>query len=188
MNKLFILFLFLICPLALLAQSYNYSSDLPVKEGKLVYEKIVEGIDVKKPILYAAAKKWSVDILKNTGSIIQSEDITTGQIISKGFVEVNKDSPLFSLSGAPIYKFSVQFDIRDGRYRMRIYDIILNVQTSTNLEANNELNLVLIKSPPITGKNKIERAKLTAIDLNKQFVGLLNSFNETLKEAKKDTF
>lgn len=184
----FIIFTFLL-PLGLRAQTYSYSEDLPIREGKVVFEKVVEGISVDKSTLYATAKKWMADKLKNFGPVIQSEDITTGQIIGKGYVDINRDSKvLFITGGSPIYKFSVQVDLRDGKYRARIYDLILNVQMADNDETNVDLNTAVAKSEPITGKNKIERAKATAKELNTIFQGLLDSFNESIKEAKKDDF
>jgi hypothetical protein len=184
----FILLTFLV-PFSVSAQSYNYSEDLPIKDGKIIFEKVVDGISVNKSMLYATAKKWMADKLKNFGPVIQSEDITTGQIIGKGYVDINRDSKvLFVVGASPIYKFSVQVDLRDGKYRARIYDIILNVQTAGVDETNLELNTAIAKSEPVTGKNKIERAKVTAKEINTIFTSLLDSFNESIKEAKKDDF
>ncbi|SER62876.1 DUF4468 domain-containing protein [Pedobacter rhizosphaerae] len=170
-------------------QSYNFTQDLPVKNGKLVYEKIVEGMDVKKPLLYASAKKWMADVLKNTGPVLQTEDLTTGQLIGKAFLDVeNRSSLVNSLEGYPIYKFSVQLDVRDGKYRMRIYDILLNIQPRAGEELTASLDSLLLKSAPITGKTRIEKAKATSSELNSIFRGLLNSFNDIIKEAKLDDF
>ncbi|WP_316799631.1 DUF4468 domain-containing protein [Pedobacter frigidisoli] len=170
-------------------QSYQYQQDLPIKNGKLLYEKIVEGMDVKKPLLYASAKKWMADKLKNTGPVLQSEDINTGQLIGKAFLDVqNRSSLVSSLEGYPIYKFSVQFDVRDGKYRMRIYDILLNIQPRVGEEVTANLDSLILKSPPITGKARIDRAKATSLELNTIFRGLLNSFNEIIKEARLDDF
>ncbi|RZJ64120.1 MAG: DUF4468 domain-containing protein [Flavobacterium sp.] len=189
MKKPAFILLVLLAPLSVIAQSYNYSEDLPIKDGKLIFEKVVEGISVNKATLYAAAKKWMADKLKNFGPVIQSEDITTGQIIGKGYVDINRDSKLlFVLGASPIYKFSVQADLRDGKYRARIYDIILNVQTAGDDESNVELNSAMAKSDPVTGRNKIERAKVTAKEINTIFTSLLDSFNESIKQAKTDDF
>ncbi|RZJ87966.1 MAG: DUF4468 domain-containing protein [Chryseobacterium sp.] len=171
------------------AQSYDYKQDLPDKNDKLVYEKIVEGLDVKKPLLYASAKKWMADKLKNTGPVLQTEDLTTGQLIGKAYLDIEKRSSLVgSLEGYPIYKFSVQLDVRDGKYRIRIYDILINIQPKMGEEVTVSLDSLLFQSPSVTGKTRIEKAKATSSDLNNLFRGILNSFNDIIKESKRDDF
>lgn len=187
--KTWIILLLVVSATSSYAQSYEYQKDLPVKNGKLVYEKIAEGLNVKKQVLYASAKKWMADKLKNNGPVLQSEDLTTGQLIGKAYLDVeNRSSLVTSLESYPIFKFSVQVDVRDGRYRMRIYDMLLNIQPRIGEEETASLDSLLLKSPPITGKTRIEKAKITASELNSIFRGLLNSFNDILKETTLDDF
>lgn len=185
MKKLILLLLLL--PAAAFAQVYDYSTDLPIKDGAIVYEKTVDGLDLKKDKLYSISKKWIADNFVSAKSVIQSEDYNTGQIIAKGVSNIPNKPTLLALLGDQKYKYSVQFDTKDGKYRMRIYDIAIHVNVN-GYQEDNYLNDIFLKSKPITGKNKIERAKQTIGNFNNLFNGYLESFHLAVIKAKEDTF
>ena len=86
MKKLLILLL--IIPFITKAQIFTPSEHFPIKDGKIVYEKIIDSINLNKDALFAASKKWIANNYKSAEAVIQSEDKATGQIIGKGMSTV----------------------------------------------------------------------------------------------------
>jgi len=185
MKKL--IFLFLLFPALAFAQDYDYKSDLPIKDGSIVYEKTVDGLDLKKDKLYAVSKKWIADNFSNAKSVIQSEDVNSGQIIAKGISNIPNKPALLALLGDQKYKYTVQFDTKDGKYRMRIYDIAIHVDVN-GYQQDSYINDVFLNSKPITGASRIAKAKKTIDNFNTLFNGYLESFHQAVIKAKEDTF
>lgn len=102
-------------------QSVQAQKLFPEKDGKIVYEEIIELPGVKKSTLYSNAKKWFIDAFKDSKEMILTDDKEGGQIIGKGS---SMYSEMFLLSTfRNRIGFTIQFDIKDEKYRYRIYGI-----------------------------------------------------------------
>jgi hypothetical protein len=93
---------------------------LPTKEGVIFYEEVVEiGSGKKKDDLYRAAREWFVETYNNAESVLQLDDKEDGKLMGKALytysVSSRFDSERINL------KFILNLDIRDGKYRYRIY-------------------------------------------------------------------
>ncbi|MCC8426944.1 DUF4468 domain-containing protein [Mucilaginibacter sp. UR6-11] len=60
--------------------------NIPIKDGHVVYEGIVEMPGKPKMDLYNNAKQWFVDCFKSAKDVIQNEDKDQGRIIGKGVI------------------------------------------------------------------------------------------------------
>ena len=96
---------------------------LPFKDGKLTYEGIVNVAGKNKMDLYADAKKWFTDYFIDSRDVIQMQDKDQGRIIGKGILVF---SYKVLLSSVKFYDLiTVEIDVKDGRYRYRVYDMVL---------------------------------------------------------------
>jgi len=57
-----------------------------MKDGRIVYEGIVETPNLAKMDLYNNAKQWFVDYFNSSKDVIQNEDKDQGRIIGKGII------------------------------------------------------------------------------------------------------
>jgi len=96
---------------------------LPIKDGRLIYEGIIDAPNKSKMDLYNNARQWFVDYFKSSKDVIQNEDKDQGRIIGKGIILV----PWKTVASNGFYddKITIQIDVKDGKYRYRIYDMII---------------------------------------------------------------
>lgn len=133
-----LLTLLLLMPFVLKAQIFTPSDHFPIKDGKVVYEVIIDSLILDKDALFAASKKWIADNYQSAESVIQTEDKTTGQIIGKGRSYVPYDSSDKFKVGFNL-KYSIQIDVKDNKCRFRIYDI--EPVNSYDISFTNDLSL-----------------------------------------------
>lgn len=93
----------------------------PVPEYKAYERTEVVKVDsmAKSADLYRAAKRWFADTFKDAKAVIQLEDTTTHTIVGKGNFPLvwegdSKDGRI---------DFTVEVMTKDGRYRVRFYDL-----------------------------------------------------------------
>jgi len=70
--------LLLLFPILSFSQVDSTQVNYSLKEGKVVYESIIELPGLMKTNLYSASKKWIADTFKSAKAVIQSEDMTSG--------------------------------------------------------------------------------------------------------------
>lgn len=94
---------------------------------KIIYERIYDYPNASKDAIYGAAKRFIGIYFKSAKSVIQSEDINTGLIICKGNIssrETYDNSWWYgSKSVGGTFHFTMQFDVKNGKVRLRIFDI-----------------------------------------------------------------
>lgn len=96
--------------------------DYPIEDGRIVYELIVKNENASKEDLFAASKRFIANTFTSASAVIQVEDAATGEIIGKGrsaFTIPTKGMFGYGYN----YKFTIQLNSKDGRGRIRIYDI-----------------------------------------------------------------
>lgn len=156
---------------------------MPHKDGKLVYELIDDSISLTKNEIFAASKKWLSDAFVNAKAVIQSEDVETGQIIGLGEIKATNLWNNSGFNGRFLnMPFSVQVDARDGRFRIRIYDIKYHDYIFT--KSGEPLEIFITKLNP---KQK-ERYNDVFIDANNQFMNLIEDFRKSITNAEEDKF
>lgn len=184
MKKLLILFLLM--PFITKGQIFTPSEYFPMKDGKIVYEKVLDSLSLNKDALFAASKKWIANNYKSAESVIQSEDKTTGQIIGKGMSTVILSEEGSFLTTGFDYKYSIQIDVKDNKCRLRVYDIKRFIKSSSVLVADMETPLETLYEEKELAAGKLNRTIGTATKLNAYFNGLSDSFKKSL--AVKDDF
>jgi|ERR1035437_1440900 hypothetical protein len=102
---------------------------LPLKNGNIIYEKIVSD-SLSKKENYDNSKRAFVNIFKSAKDVIQMDDKENGEIIGKGITTYNwrisfedKQHPIDSFSQA--IKFTIDVTSKDNKYRVKISDIII---------------------------------------------------------------
>lgn len=161
----------------------------PVKDGRIVYESIGDAKGVKKEAIYASAKKWIVDSFKSSKTVIQTEDKEDGQLIGSALslVSIKNNSWL-----VPTYElnldYTIQINCKDGKYRIRFYDI----KASNSLLSNaTKVPLENFGKTP-NGKELKDKQKERIVAfreaINTEFTLLLNSFHNSVNQSSDDAF
>lgn len=101
---------------------------IPLKNQQIFYQEVVEVYGNKQEI-YLKARKWFVDHFKNAKSVLQIEDKDEGVLTGKALHSYKFDSGVNS-SNVSIY-FTLNVEIKDGRYRIQFYDMY-GTDTKTN--------------------------------------------------------
>jgi hypothetical protein len=136
MNKFFILLFALACSCPALAQKtkvkmeVSTATEFPVKEDKLYYEGVVDLPATSKQLdLYKTGRTWFVDTYVDAKEVLQLDDKAEGKMMGKGFY---KYSFLNGINISQVLmRFTLALDVKDGKYRYRMYNFVGdNVNTS----------------------------------------------------------
>lgn len=171
--------------------------DLPIVDDKIVYEKIIEAPGLSKNDLYAACKRFIANSFRSAKSVIQTEDETTGLIICKGntMIEYPQSRNSLIISGMNVggrKSFTMQFDNKEGKCRIRIYDILednSHTQYATNYKLEDIVLDLAKRANSAKGKNKEKRTRVfdeSVHNINVAFLGLINSFEESISSYKNE--
>ncbi len=111
--------------IALLAISFNSFSqgELPIKDGKVFYESI-DSIKCTKAEAYIKAKTWFANTFNSAKSVIQLDDKDAGVIVGKGFTEKEAGNAFTGSIPQNVW-YTINITIKDGKYRIQIYDVFL---------------------------------------------------------------
>ncbi len=123
MKKIILIALLAIASFVAKAQQDTTGFDIPMKDGRIVYEGIVETPNLAKMDLYNNAKQWFVDYFNSSKDVIQNEDKDQGRIIGKGIIFIYRKT--ISINGAYDDRITVQIDLKDGKYRYKIYNMTI---------------------------------------------------------------
>lgn len=93
---------------------------IPTKEGVIFYEQVAQCTDGQKD-LYLKARKWFVDTFSNAKSVLQMDDKEDGKLTGKAY-HTYKFNNGMSSSTVNI-DFTLNLDIKDGKYRVQFYDM-----------------------------------------------------------------
>lgn len=169
---------------------------LPLVDDKIVYEAIIEDSDLSKIEMYAASKRFIANAFKSAKSVIQTEDEATGLIICKGITTIKYPESrnlVFSSANVGGYKsFTMQFESKEGRCRVKIYDIIEDNSLSQYSRSYSleEIMLDLAKKAnDAQGENKAKRKLIfneSVLLVNSNFYALLDSFKESVSQYKSN--
>lgn len=111
---------------------------IPLKNNAIFYEEIGEASGEKSEI-YIKARKWFVDNFRNAKSVLQVEDKESGILTGKALYIYSFHSGL-NTSDVSLY-FTLNVDIRDGKYRIQFYDMYgSNTKTNSLADGLNALS------------------------------------------------
>lgn len=89
--------------------------------GKIVYSSVIEDEGQSKDELYLKTKYFFVNTFKSANNVIQMDDKEAGILIGKGSQRIMVD--LKKVSVPVDVLFTIQIEIKDGKYQYKIYDI-----------------------------------------------------------------
>ena len=175
--KIFLLTIFCLINLS----AYSQVS-LPYKDGKVVYEKIDSIDNATKAKIFSAAKKWLADNFKNPKQVIQSEDEATGQIIGKGQILIKE------ISSVPrVFNVSIQIDCRDNKFRVRIYDIEVQIDLFGSYDIVTA-PIEIYDSGQRTRQNRLQKWEVSIVQINKYIDNLTSAFSKSIISSTNDGF
>jgi hypothetical protein len=136
MSRLFLLLTTLFCSFAALAQKpvESTTTEFPTKDGQLYYEGVVDVVPTAKQAdLYRAGRTWFVDTYVGTKEVLQLDDKADGKMIGKGGYQY---SFVIGITISQIFmRFTLALDVKDGKYRYRIYDFAGDNTNTTRLRS-----------------------------------------------------
>jgi len=96
---------------------------LPIDEatGKIHYQEVVK-VDGTKNELYIRGQKWLHTFFRNTSSVIKKLDLENGIIEGRRQFKVITKDKKGREKAAGIIKYTFRIEIRDGKYRIRLFD------------------------------------------------------------------
>ncbi|MVZ67397.1 DUF4468 domain-containing protein [Sphingobacterium sp. DK4209] len=183
--------------LILLMPLLTIGQDLPIVNDKIVYERIIESPNLSKPELYAACKRFIANTFKSAKSVIQTEDENTGLIICKGntILDYPKTRNSLIVTGMPVggrKSFTMQFENKEGRCRVKIYDIFEDNSLSA-YQRNYSLEEIMfdLAKRANSSKGKTKEKRTAVFDesvsiVNNSFLGLIKEFEESIATYKSN--
>lgn len=105
------------------APAASTAVEFPLQDDKLYYEGVVEvNPTSKKADLYQIGRAWFVDTYVNAKDVLQLDDKAEGKMMGKGIYRYT----FFNGLGVSqvIMHFTLALDIKDGKYRYRMYDFL----------------------------------------------------------------
>lgn len=99
----------------ILSFAANCQNELPVKDGKVVYEFIDTTVKGSSDQLNDKAKIWFANAFRDSKEVLQYQ--SENSLIGKGNFDFNQAMVPF------LVRFSVRVDCKDNKYRVQFYDI-----------------------------------------------------------------
>ncbi len=190
------LFLSIICACIVCYQSATAQTDLvpadvlkkiPVKDGKIVYEGVVTEPGKKKDLLYVTARKWFVNTYYDSKQVMQMDDKAAGSLMGKG-IHAYAFSNGIHVSQISV-RFTVAIDIKDGKYRYRIYEFDPYNTSSSFLGDKTTIQQSYEWSYNELAANKRVKYHAKMLEgLNAEVKGIVASLEKAMKNAQSDDF
>ena len=153
---------------------------IPTKEGVIFYEQVAQCTDGQKE-LYLKARKWFVDTFKSAKSVLQMEDKEDGKLAGKAYHTYTFYNGMSS-SNVNI-DFTLNIDIKDGKYRVQFYDMYgSNTNVNTGLAMLGALGGNYRATQDATTKRDVEYNKV----LNDFLAGKRIKYNKKLLDGMND--
>lgn len=177
----YIFILLLLISMASYSQEKLYNI-LPMIEGQVQFEEVVPVENVSKDDLYKRAKKWIVETYKSANDVIQYDDPSGGEVIGKGFFEVNWQATFMHTYKVNVFH-TVNIKVKDGRYKF----VINGFRVKFHLPADKY-------SPPVDGDEPLETfnkareknaAKFASV-VDAEMYTIVNSIKTGMKKSSKD--
>lgn len=161
--------------LLFLTISFCSFSQLPVKDGKVVYELIDSSLLMTKNVIFDNAKLAVVELFVDANSVIQIDDKAKGEIVGKGRTKFTYRMLMTEIPNTANYTITISS--RENKVRIKIYDIVVYTGTAGNpISAE---NLLKINNKP---------SRKTTEELNEHFSKLIDQIRDKIKSPSNNDF
>lgn len=127
--------------------------ELPTKNGNIWYEFIDSSQSTGKDELTKRAKVWAAKAFNSYKAVTQLDDTNLGKLILKGSTRLSSNVILAPIEN--VY-FTIDFSIKDGKYRVSISDIQGHPVGLPSLATTLEQIYIRVKSNEYPYKSKKE--------------------------------
>ena len=158
---------------------------IPVINGVYQFQENVNVDNAfRKDQLYKNAKLYFMDVFSGAKNAFQYDDKEEGKIIGKGFMTVNDYKSVFP--GVAVLKWDINYNTevtcKDGKYQVRIYDIIITKEYHVAESNSRTVNLPVQDAYAAIPKQRGPYKTLYPRVINKMIAELKANMN-TLKES-----
>jgi hypothetical protein len=173
------------------------SDILPMKNGSVMFEKVVEVKGKTKEQIYASLRKWFADAFKDSKSVIQVSDKEEGLITGKGnYSFYLKQSVMMSPCNGNV-DFTININIKDGKFKYQIYGFkieaaykallpILKIQTNPVIKSGYQTHTFEEIAAAMAIDNNVKYCKAQIDKLNLVMSGIDSSIQNAANVATDD--
>ena len=148
MKKLFLIVLIAIASIAAKAQTNSgiQLDSIPIVDGNYQFQEVITvDNNTAKDQLYKKAKAYFVDVFTGAKDGFQYDDAQEGKIVGKGQLTVSDYRTIFP--SVAVLKWDVNYNAeiicKDGKYRVRIYDIIITKESHASENSTRTVNFTI---------------------------------------------
>ncbi|MFA6057526.1 MAG: DUF4468 domain-containing protein [Taibaiella sp.] len=94
---------------------------LPMKNGTVFFEKVIEVKGKNKEQIHAALRKWFADYFRDSKSVIQVSDKEEGLITGKGNYSFYLKQTVMMTPISGRVEFTININIKDNKFKYQIY-------------------------------------------------------------------
>jgi len=131
--KMSIVFSMLIISTNLFSQD-TYGLPIDEATGKIHYQEVVK-MDGTQTELFHRAQKWLHTFFRNASSVIKRLDEENGVIEGRRQFKVTTKDKKGREQAAGTIKYTFKIEVKDGKYRIRLYDFKQATNSAKNLES-----------------------------------------------------
>ncbi|MDB5157599.1 MAG: hypothetical protein JWR50_2306 [Mucilaginibacter sp.] len=189
MKKLFVL-VFILIAKTTFAQKDTVGLNTPLINGEVMYQKVFTAPGKSNLQLFGNAQLWFVKHYRNLNSI-QIQDDAIGRVVGGG-TELLTFKGILGIDGGYNVDMTIQIDCKSGRYRARIFNIIIetedankvknfiNAEKLMNSLLGNKTNITEVTALNPFNKNQSKRALQS---LNVLVDNVMSSINQTISDT-----
>lgn len=93
-------------------------SQMPMKDGKVIYEMIDSSVTGTPQQLQVKAKMWMANTFNDSKAVIEVDDKDAGEVVGKGNAAWGSLPPYTGY-------FTIRISCKENKYRCQIYDLFL---------------------------------------------------------------
>jgi hypothetical protein len=163
--------------------------NLPLKDSAIYYEDVVILSDTDNASkLFSIAQTWFANSFKDSKSVLQVNDRQSMKLIGKGVALIH---PEFESTLPTYIYYTIAVDIKQGRYRYRVYDFGFESGSQTEDASkgyshylHGEIHKLLFESK----KQALKRYVYDYSFINKTAISLIKSLKNNMNNLNADSF
>lgn len=166
------------------------SQELNYLNERIQYELIIEKSDLSKEDIYKYSKRWTANSFRDSKYVLRNDDEKNGEIIGVGNADF-RGTPKKKYLWYPdiTVEFNFMINIKDGKARLRIYDVKRLVSDSYSEDGYEREPLEEIDLKNRRRKGRSLDNWLWTIEVTDEgFKNLLDSYSLAIKDGALDDF